>query len=51
MAEPTFDLNKRWSEACPEPVPTEPCISPTYFALERERVPDERFFHHFDKAD
>ena len=42
MAEPTFDLNKRWSEAYPElgtePVPTEPCISPAYFALERERV-------------
>ena len=42
MAEPTFDLNKCWSEAYPElgiePVPTEPCISPAYFALERECV-------------
>ena len=42
MPEPIFDLNTRWSEEYPdlgtEPVPTEPCISPVYFDLERERV-------------
>jgi len=42
MAAPVFDVNKRWSLEYPElgtdPVPTEPCISPEYFALERERV-------------
>ena len=42
MATAIFDVNKRWSEEYPElgtePVPTEPCISPEYFKLERERV-------------
>ncbi len=42
MTTAIFDVNKRWSEEYPElgtdPVPTEPCISPAYFALERERV-------------
>jgi len=38
----TFMGNKRWAKAYPElgtgPVPAEPCISPAYFELERERV-------------
>lgn len=42
MAAPVFDVNKRWTLEYPElgtaPVPTEPCISPEYFELERERV-------------
>lgn len=42
MAAPVADLHKRWSLEYPElgtdPVPTEPCISPEYFELERERV-------------
>ena len=42
MTTAIFDVNKRWSEEYPElgtaPVPTEPCISPAYFELERERV-------------
>jgi phenylpropionate dioxygenase-like ring-hydroxylating dioxygenase large terminal subunit len=42
MAAPVFDFNRQWSLDYPElgtdPVPTEPCISPAYFELERERV-------------
>jgi len=42
MAAVVPDVNKRWSLEYPdlgtEPVPTEPCISPAYFELERERV-------------
>src|SRR5579872_186406 len=43
MASAIFDLNRKWgSRDFPElgsaPVPTEPCISPEYFKLERERV-------------
>ncbi len=42
MATAIFDVNKRWSEVYPElgtaPVPTEPCISADYFALEGEKV-------------
>ena len=37
-----FDVNKRWMPEFPQvrsdPVPVEPCISPEYFELERERV-------------
>jgi hypothetical protein len=42
MAAPVADLHKRWSLEYPklgtDPVPTEPCISPEYFELERKRV-------------
>lgn len=37
-----FDYDKRWSDEYPElgtdPIPTEPCYSPEYFRLEREKV-------------
>ncbi len=43
MTSAIFDLNRKWvSQDFPElgsaPVPTEPCISPEYFKLEKERV-------------
>ena len=42
MTTAAVDINRRWSTVYPklgtEPVPTEPCISPEYFELERERV-------------
>lgn len=42
MTPAAVDLSRRWSTVYPklgtEPVPTEPCISPEYFELERERV-------------
>ena len=42
MATSATNGNKQWAREYPElgtgPVPIEPCISPQYFELERERI-------------
>ncbi len=42
MVAPTKSVEQSWTEQYPElgtgPVPVEPCISPEYFELERERI-------------